>query len=83
MLIQVLLTGEHCEIHVDRPVKGRVAVGILAHAAHKTRCSAAKARPGTSALLWISVNDLVTPTKDPHTNLSTFDVIDQLIASWN
>ena len=26
---------------------------------------------------------LVTPTKDPNTNLSAFDLIDQLIASWN
>ncbi len=31
----------------------------------------------------IGHHDLVTPTKDPRTNLSTFDVIDQLIASWN
>lgn len=31
----------------------------------------------------IGHHDLVTPTKDPRTNLSSFDVIDQLIASWN
>ncbi len=35
------------------------------------------------ATLDIGHHDLVTPTKDPHTNLSTFDVIDQLIAGWN